>query len=136
MKAFTKSAAIRLLKKQHSRPATVKRLDRAFSRWIIRKHGAVCYTCGTTLAGGAIIQCGHLISRVNYSTRWAEENARPQCRGCNFSHEHHPETYTTKYISEVGLKAYEKLVFLSKQPCKISTPELMVLVRYYEDECK
>ena len=67
-----------------------KKLDATFSLWV-RNRGSKdgynqCYTCGITKPIKQL-QCGHYVSRTALSTRWDEDNARPQCMPCNvFQH--------------------------------------------------
>ena len=74
--------------KKRARKNIVKDLDAWFSKYIRllyldEKDGLVpCYTCGRKYDFKKI-QCGHFQSRKNYATRWNEDNARPQCYGCN-----------------------------------------------------
>lgn len=42
-----------------------------------------CFTCGKYFYFKDI-DCGHFIPRAHYTTRWLEENARPQCKKCNY----------------------------------------------------
>ena len=128
---MNKQQAIKKLKKQHSRPAAVKALDKAFGDYIKARDGR-CFTQDGSCGGP--LQCGHLISRTNYSTRWREDGAFGQCRNHNLAHEYHPETMTAEYIKRFGAEQYEKLVFISKLVCKISTPELWVLVEHYRQK--
>lgn len=44
-----------------------------------------CFTCGKYYHFSNI-DCGHYISRKSITTRWMEENARPQCTTCNRGH--------------------------------------------------
>ena len=72
------------VKKSKSR--LVKKLDSIFSKYIRLKHSkngiCTCFTCGRKYEVKKI-HAGHFMSRRHYSTRWDEENVRPQCYGCN-----------------------------------------------------
>lgn len=74
------------LKKKKSLSKLKHELDAVFSKYIRQKYaknGQVqCYTCGTSKEIREI-QCGHFVSRQHLSTRFDEENVRPQCAGCN-----------------------------------------------------
>lgn len=63
-----------------------KELDAIFSIYIREKYnneGTIkCYTCHKRLDFKSA-QCGHFVSRQHLSTRYDEENCRPQCVGCN-----------------------------------------------------
>jgi hypothetical protein len=73
--------------KKTSRKTLIKKLDANFSLYMrlkyANKNGIVdCYTCGKSYHYKKI-QNGHFISRKHYSTRWNENNCRPQCYSCN-----------------------------------------------------
>jgi hypothetical protein len=68
----------------------VKKADILFSQ-IVKKRGELqlnsngfcrCYTCDVIKLASEM-DCGHFEKRGDYSTRWTEENSRPQCRKCN-----------------------------------------------------
>ena len=69
-----------------SRKSIVKKLDQVFSLYVRNKYAkngfCECITCGRKYPIKQI-QCGHFMSRKNYSTRWELENVAPQCFGCN-----------------------------------------------------
>lgn len=74
-------------KKKKSVSKLKKELDTLFSQYIRRKYAnekeeVSCYTCGRVMHWKQI-QCGHLASRSYLSTRYDENNVRPQCVGCN-----------------------------------------------------
>lgn len=133
MPALTKKQAVKKLKKQFNRKAVVKRLDDVFSLYIRARDKNTCFVCGQK-APAVVIQCGHLITRACYSTRWSEENCQAVCRGCNMAHEYRPEKHTQQYINIYGLPAYDNLVFKSRQPSKLKTAELEMLITYYQQK--
>lgn len=64
-----------------------KKLDEIFSQYIRLKHSdsngvCRCITCGKPVFWKDI-QNGHYMSRVYRSTRFDENNCRPQCMPCN-----------------------------------------------------
>ena len=73
-------------------------LDRVFSLYIRKKYPAECYTCGKK----GTLQCGHFISRVYLSTRFDENNARPQCVGCNIFGGGKPLDFEERLKKELG----------------------------------
>jgi hypothetical protein len=83
-----KSKAIKKIKKPKKKTTSQlkKELDKIFSLYIRNKYaknGQVkCYTC-TAIKGILEIQNGHFVSRSHLSTRFSEDNVRPQCVGCN-----------------------------------------------------
>lgn len=65
-----------------------EQLDTVFSQYIRLLYSTEsktmcrCYTCNK-LKKITKIQNGHFVSRTYLSTRWDEDNCRPQCVGCN-----------------------------------------------------
>lgn len=117
-----------------TRKQLVNELDDVFSVFIRHRDRFTCYTCGKQ--GDHGMQCGHLISRTNYTTRWDELNAHAQCRGCNFNHEHHPEVFTQKYIADHGLSTYTKLVAASQRTANYSDRQLTGMILYFKQELR
>lgn len=68
-----------------SRKGWVRKLDKLVSQIVIARDSR-CIVCGTTKN----LTCGHLFSRVAYSTRWDLDNVYAQCLSCNFRHESDP----------------------------------------------
>ena len=120
------------MKKPINRGRLIIRADEAFSLYIRERDGFVCFTCGMKgqLRDG-VMQCGHLISRRSYSTRWDELNAHCQCRGCNFRHEYDYEVYRAAFVFRYGEEAYQKLYAKSKSLQKVSNAELEEIAGYY-----
>ena len=79
------------------RQKAVAYADKWMSQYI-RLRDKRCYICGSR----ENLQCGHLITRSKYSTRWDESNCRAQCRSCNLRHEYQPEIFTSLWIQENG----------------------------------
>jgi hypothetical protein len=115
-----------------TRKQAVNRADTAFSRYIRARDNWTCFTChkrGEDKDG--VMQCGHLITRAKYSTRWDERNAVCQCSGCNLRHEYQPEILTDAYISHHGVDVYHQLVYASNQPRKLITDEILDIASHY-----
>lgn len=107
-----------------TRQAAIRYTDKWFSLYIRAKGNNICFTCGTR---DAVMQCGHLFSRVSFATRWNEKNAECQCAGCNMYHEHNPHRFTIAYIGKYGLDQYELMNILHSKPFKITTKEIILL---------
>lgn len=101
----------------------VEKLDDLTREKCFEVYGRVCYTCSGA-KGDPVIECGHLITRSKYATRWDIRNVRPQCPSCNLEHEHNPHTYSAKYVKENGLDAYEELIAESWNSQKITVLDL------------
>lgn len=117
--------------KKRSRKAIVRELDKVFSVYI-RQRDKHCIVCGST----ENLQCGHLFSRVSYSTRWDEMNAHAQCRNCNMVHEHNPHLYTVAFIHKYGQQEYEKLLEKHLQPVKLKDRDIEELINLYKTKLK
>ena len=94
----------------------------------IRARDGKCYICGKTTN----LQNGHLITRGKFATRWNEDNCKCQCAGCNKRHEFQPEIFTSMWIDENGIDAYQALVKKSNTPVKISDRELTEIGDHYK----
>jgi hypothetical protein len=115
------------------RQKLVAKLDKVFSEYIRERDNYRCVTCGVQgRERDGLMQCGHLFTRASYSTRWTEENAFAQCRGCNLRHEHDAAPFTMFYLHTYGQGAYEKLYLKHKSVFKITNADLEILIGLYE----
>jgi hypothetical protein len=119
--------------KKPSRKTLVKNLDSIFSIYIRRKDAideiATCVTCGKK-DHWQKLQCGHFMSRSNYSTRWDENNVGVQCYGCNIARS--GEQF--KFSLYLGNKLSEEMYLKSKQTVKFADVDLIELINYYSDK--
>lgn len=105
------------------------RLDEITSLTVRIRDDFRCFTCGKTYPE-VVLQCGHLIHRSAYPTRWLEDNLHCQCAGCNYTHERKPDIYRRKWEAvHGGHEAYEELVTLSWQSKKITRAERIELFK-------
>lgn len=105
----------------------IKKLDRIFSEYI-RKRDGRCVVCGST----ENLQCGHLFSRVAYSTRWDEENAYCQCRSCNMMHEFDPYPLMEFARQKLGQEKLDMLYKRYKRPVKVTEADMQVMYGRYQ----
>tara|TARA_R100001132_G_C3268177_1_gene90580 strand:+ start:1625 stop:1948 length:324 start_codon:yes stop_codon:yes gene_type:complete len=91
-----------------------------------------CYTCKVKKNFNEI-QAGHFMSRKSYSTRWNEKNVFPQCIGCNMFKCGMQYEFGKRLDKDFGKGTAEKLSKLSKQTIKITTPELLEMIKEYEE---
>ena len=105
--------------KKPSRKSLVAACDRELSL-SVREENPYCVTCGSR----ENLTCGHLFSRVAYSTRWDYLNCATQCQGCNLRHEYDPSTFTLWYIKRYGLGQYEALAALHHKSVVFKNNEL------------
>lgn len=124
------------VKKSKSR--LVKKLDSIFSKYIRLKHSkngiCTCFTCGRKYEVKKI-HAGHFMSRRHYSTRWDEENVRPQCYGCNVGNQGKQYEFAINLNNEEEGKA-DRLLSKSRELVKFSTGDIEMLIANYQDKLK
>lgn len=102
----------------------MKKADEIFSRYIRLKHSLVSngeVFCRDIITGNLYsikkMDNGHFISRGNFSTRYHEDNCRPQNRSSNrFRGEMDKDTFQRNLINEIGWPAFERLMQSKYQP--------------------
>jgi hypothetical protein len=82
------------------------------------------------------LQCGHYLSRKNYSTRWDEVNANAQCGGCNIKHNANPEPYRAYLHLKYGPGAIRDLHNRFQQIRKFPSFELERMIEEYRKKLK
>jgi hypothetical protein len=112
-----------------SRKSLVKKADDAFSRFI-RARDKRCVQCGKTDE----LTCGHLFSRIAYSTRWDEDGAMCQCKGHNMRHEFDPYPFMKLFIDIHGQAWVDSLHAKWSQPVKVKNYQLEKLARYFNQK--
>lgn len=118
-----------------SRKAIVRRLDTAFSKYIRARDYYSCVTCDDAKRGPrGRMQCGHVLSRVCYATRWDAHNAFCQCEGCNLTHEHNPFPLIAHAVKEYGWQALVSLDAKWRRPVSFTTFQLHEFMLYWERE--
>ena len=91
-----------------------KKLDTLYSLYIRQKYAdnqtgiSSCYTCGKP-AHWKELQNGHYISRRHHSTRWHDQNCRPQCPGCNIFNQGNAPAFALRLLREFGPEILEVL---------------------------
>ncbi len=122
-----------------TRSKVVKELDRVFSLYIRQRDANLdgfveCFTCGRSNHWKKL-QCGHFMSRARYSTRWDEENARPQCYGCNCMKQGQQYIFAKNLDKEAPGKA-DAMHVASLQTVKYMTHELEEMIENYKQKLK
>ena len=120
--------------KKPTRSKLIKKLDVVFSKYIRlsnadKKGYCTCVTCGKKFFWKEI-QAGHFMSRKHYSTRWNEDNVKPQCVACNVYRA--GEQY--KYSLYLGNKLSEQLYMQSKEIRKFTSIELEEMFDVYNSK--
>lgn len=94
--------------------------DIYFSRYIRLLHSedglCTCYTCGKVLPIKEI-ENGHFMKREHKTTRYHENNCRPQCKTCNGDTKHNGKQleFEENLINEIGITEVYNIKALSKQ---------------------
>jgi len=124
--------------KKPTRKKLVKELDVVFSQYIRLSNAdsrgyCTCVTCGKVghwKTGG--IQAGHFISRKHYSTRWNEDNVKPQCVACNVYRAGEQYKYSLYLGSNLSNELYQK----SQEITKFTNVELQEMIDFYSTQLK
>jgi hypothetical protein len=120
-----------------SRAGLVKKLDRAFSRFIRKQaadiHGFVeCVTCGSRIRWEEA-HAGHFISRRFMALRWDPRNVHPQDAACNTFRAGAIDEYSRFILDKYGRETFDELLSLKRETKKWSKPELLDLLEQYEE---
>ena len=112
-------------KRKSSMRAAVARADREFGRYIRERDGS-CVLCGARP-----VQCGHIISRSQRTTRWDDRNAFGQCAGCNLRHEYNPEIFINWFVNRFGWDVWERLSSKAHTHRKMTEDEINAIADKY-----
>lgn len=102
-------------------------LDKIFSLYIRARDGK-CVQCGSTDQPTN----GHLFTRGHFSTRWDELNCHQQCWGCNSFHKWDAHPYTSWFIRQYGIEAYDDLHVKHSTIRKFSRYDLEAMIAEYK----
>ena len=117
-----------------------KELDRVFSKYVRQKDadesGMVsCITCGKTLHWKEI-QAGHFVSRQYLTTRWDENNVRPQCVGDNIFGNGKPLDFEEALKKELGQDYVEEMKKKRHLVLKLDRLWYNERIQFYKDAIK
>jgi hypothetical protein len=106
-------------KKLRSISSLKKELDTIYSLYIRQKYAepngnCACYTCSKQ-GHWKTLQNGHYISRRHHSTRWHDQNCRPQCPGCNIFNQGNAPAFALHLVREFGPEILEELEKIKNQ---------------------
>ena len=121
-------AGVKIKKK----PDLVSKLDKAFSLYVRLRDTMPngyfrCISCGQVKPYEQA-DCGHYWSRRHMATRWDEDNAHAECRGCNRFKSDHLAGYRENLIAKIGQQRFDKR--------KWSDFELAELTKYYKAQAE
>lgn len=75
------------------------------------------------------------MSRRYFSTRWSEDNCRPQCVACNIFNQGNIQMYRIGLIKEIGEQRVSLIEARAMQEtCKYSEFELNAMIQHYQKE--
>lgn len=126
------------MKKTHAK--LKKELDAVFSKYI-RNYFAddnsivECYTCYVKKPIKEMHN-GHFISRRHLSTRWHEDNCRPQCPRCNLFAQGETLKFYRRLTAEIGEEKVVELEQKSNTLQKFSKIELQEMIGHYKNKLK
>ena len=115
------------------------KLDEVFSKYIRLKHSdnngyCRCISCGKIVFWKQI-QNGHYMSRRYLSTRFAEDNCRPQCVACNMFNQGNIQMYRRGLVKEIGEQRVDLIEARARQETgKYSEFEYNELIKHYSKE--
>jgi hypothetical protein len=124
------------IKKAESISVLTKKLDTVISQYVRLKYAdqhqnVKCFTCDNKIHWKGI-QNGHFQSRRYMSTRFHENNMRPQCYACNLGLSGNQYVYGINLDKEKGPGTAESMVLLAKQQKKFTPDELKGMIGDYE----
>lgn len=128
-----------MIKKKPTKSQLEKKLDTVFSQYIRLKHSDAkgycrCISCGR-LHHYKKIQNGHYMSRRYKSTRWSEDNCRPQCVGCNIFNQGNAQMFRRGLIAQIGEQRVDLVEARARQSvCRWSSWELEQLIKDYTEK--
>jgi hypothetical protein len=116
----------------------IKAVDKAFSRYIRKKHmdhaGWVeCVTCGLSVPYEDI-QAGHFVKRGHAAVRWDERNVYPQCKQCNHFRDGAQDEMANHIVKIHGERVLAELIVLKHTHKHWTMPELRELRERYEEK--
>lgn len=137
----------KLKKKQERKKAKVglsksklrDKLDAIFSKYIRLKYSdkngyCRCISCGKVFFWKEI-QNGHYMSRRYMSTRFSEDNCRPQCVACNIFNQGNIQMYRRALIKQIGEQRVDLIEVRAKQETKNwSLFEYQTMIDFYQKE--
>ena len=115
------------------------KLDAVFSKYIRLKYSddrgnCRCISCGKVFYWKDI-QNGHYMSRRYMSTRFSEDNCRPQCVACNIFNQGNIQMYRRALIKQIGEQRVDLIEVRAKQESKNwSLFEYKAMIDFYQKE--
>lgn len=115
--------------KKTKRQVAVKHADDWFAKYI-KARDRYCVTCGSDY----MLQCSHLFQGRHYSTRWREDCAFAQCKGCHHSHHNKSQLLLIRYAEKGYSPAWvDELKRRDNEKVDMSSDEIMALGDKYRE---
>lgn len=117
----------------------MKSADTYFSRYIRLKNSndgnCTCYTCGTDKHIKEVDN-GHYMKREHKTTRYHENNCKPQCKICNGDTKHNGKQieFRENLVNEIGEDKVVKIEKLSRTTIKANTKFYRDIADYYREK--
>lgn len=116
------------------------KLDKVFSRFI-RLRDCCGSTTGPCCTCGKIVEwkyadAGHFQTRGRLNTRFDERNVHLQCKYCNGPMSGQQYLHAIFIDHRYGPGTADEILFLSRQPRKITRLEYVDLITHYNDRVK
>lgn len=92
-----------------------------------------CISCGK-IKPFEKMDCGHYVSRANFSLRYSELNCNAECSQCNRMSSDHLIGYRDNLIRKIGQAKYDYLIAESKTIKHYERFELLAMIKYYKKE--
>lgn len=120
---------------------SLRMADKYFSRYIRLKYAFLhkdelfnrCYTCNAVLPIKEA-QAGHLFPRERKSTRFHENNVRPQCPDCNQYKNGQAKAFKNRLKEDLGAEYVDQLEKLSKVAFPLSSTDLRTKGAFFIDQ--
>lgn len=137
--SINKTSLKKTTKASLSKTKLREKLDAVFSRYIRLKYSddkgyCRCISCGKVFYWKNI-QNGHYMSRRHMSTRFSEDNCRPQCVACNIFNQGNIQMYRRALIRQIGEQRVDWVEACARQTNKSwSLFEYQKMIEYYQKE--
>jgi hypothetical protein len=120
---------MKMRKQKTERKKLVKQLDDVFSKYIrVRDKRSV-------LSGKTEnLQCGHVFSRISYSTRWDPDNAFAITSGENLTQEYDPYPMYSWFIREYGKNKFDLLHAKWSMTTKFTNNDIKIMIQDFKNK--
>ena len=136
---YNKVYGIKTIQAPQTYASLIKELDKWFSYYVRLKNSdkngyCRCISCGKIFFWKDI-QNGHYMSRRYMSTRFAEDNCRPQCVACNIFNQGNIQMYRRALVRSIGEQRVDLIEVRARQESRNwSLFELKQMIAYYKKE--